>query len=94
MGKLCDKSPYFEGKKSLEATIFSQCYPQGRHNKAYDSKHALLSHLTSSQIWVIPLVDDFPVQVPISQKWGKGGKKKKTLHFSFSQIWLIPLLGD
>jgi hypothetical protein len=70
------KSPYFEGKKSLEATIFSQCYPQGRHNKAYDSKHALLSHLTSSQIWVIPLLDDFPGQVPISQKWGKEKKKK------------------
>ncbi len=38
LGKLCQKSPYFEGKKSLEATIFSQCYPQGHHNKAYDSK--------------------------------------------------------
>jgi hypothetical protein len=38
-------------------------------------------------------VDDFPGQVPISQKWGKE-KEKKNLHFSFSQIWLIPLVDD
>jgi hypothetical protein len=87
------KSPYFEGKKSLEAiTIFSQCYPQGRHNKAYDSKHAILSCLTSSQIWVIPLVDDFPVQVPISPKWGKKKKNPFILplvKFGSFLLWMI-----
>jgi hypothetical protein len=68
------------GKKVFEATIFSQCHPQGRHNKAYDSKHALLSPLTSSQIWVIPLVDDFPV---LSHKNGGRENKNKNKNPSF-----------
>ncbi len=52
-----EKSPYFEGKKISHVAMFRQWVPIGSQNKVGLLKN-LLYYMSSSQIWLTPLVDD------------------------------------
>jgi hypothetical protein len=69
--KKAQKSPYIEEKKS-EVAIFRQWFFWRLLEQIkIDSKEFLLSCLTSSQIWLIPLVNDHWSTYSTPQNWKK-----------------------